>query len=94
MIKTRNVVNLGKEVTILKKYLVFIISFATIYTVFQIVSGLILTASYTPDFSSIEGNLSQEVVFGTTSIPLLITLLTATLAFFLSQKKFRISKNK
>ena len=87
-------VKLCKGVTVLKKYLVFIISFATIYMVFQIVSGLILTASYTPDFSSIEGNLNQEVVFGTTSIPLLITLLTATLAFTLSQKKFRISQNK
>jgi hypothetical protein len=64
-----------------------------IYTVFQIVSGLILTATYTPDLSSIEGNLSQEVVFGTTSIPLLVTLLTATFAYFLSQKKFRIPKN-
>ena len=77
----------------LKKYLVFLISFVMLYMVFQIGSGLILTASYTPDFSSIEGNLSQEVVFGTSSIPLLVTLLTATVAYFLSQKKFRISKN-
>ena len=61
--------------------------------VFQIVSGMILTASYIPDFSSMEGNLSQKVVFGSTSLtPLLLTLLTATLAYFLSQKKFRISK--
>ncbi|KOR87378.1 hypothetical protein AM233_17930 [Bacillus sp. FJAT-22058] len=76
----------------MKKYLVFLISFVLIYMAFQIGSGWILTA-YTPDFTSIEGNLSQEVVFGTTSIPLLVTLLTATLAYFLSQKKFRISKN-
>lgn len=33
-----------------------------IYMGFQIGSGLILTASYTPDFSSIESNLSQEIV--------------------------------
>lgn len=78
---------------ILKRYLVFLISFVIIYMVFQIVSGLILTASYTPDFSSIEGNLSQEVVFGTTSIPLLLILFIATLAYFLSQQKFRILKN-
>ncbi|MFF2459829.1 hypothetical protein [Peribacillus simplex] len=77
----------------LKKYLVFLINFVMLYMAFQIGSGLILTASYTPDFSSIEGNLSQEVVFGTSSIPLLVTLLTATVAYFLSQKKFRISKN-
>ena len=78
---------------ILKRYLLFLISFVMIYTVFQIVSGLILTASYTPDFSSIEDNLSQEVVFGTTSIPLLLILFIATLAYFLSQQKFRILKN-
>lgn len=78
---------------ILKKYLVFLISFVMIYMVFQIVSGLILTASYIPDFSSIEGNLSKEVVFGMTSIPLLLILLIATLAYFLSQQKFRFSKN-
>ena len=77
----------------MKKYLVFIVSFVMIFMVFQIVSGLILTASYTPDFSSIGGNLSQKVEFGTISIPLLFTLLTASLAYFLSQKKFRISKS-
>ncbi|MBL3642766.1 hypothetical protein JMN23_10365 [Bacillus sp. RHFB] len=77
----------------MKKHLVFLISFVMIYMVFQIGSGLILTASYIPDFSSIEGNLSQEVVFGKTSIPLQVTLLIATLAYFLSQKKFRILKS-
>lgn len=77
---------------ILKKYLVFIISFVMIFMAFQIVSGLILTASYTPDFSAIGGSLSQEVRFGEISNPLLLTLLTATLAYFLSQKKFAFSK--
>jgi quinol-cytochrome oxidoreductase complex cytochrome b subunit len=76
----------------MKKYLVLIISFVMIFMAFQIVSGLILTASYTPDFSSIGGNLSRKVEFGTISIPLLFTLLTASLAYFLSQKKFRISR--
>ncbi|MFB7642070.1 hypothetical protein ACFRH9_29180 [Peribacillus butanolivorans] len=78
----------------MKKYLVFIISFVMIFMAFQIVSGLILTASYTPDFSSIGGNLSQDVAFGTSSIPLLSTLLIATLAYFFSQRKVRTSKNK
>ncbi|MGE8082048.1 hypothetical protein [Peribacillus loiseleuriae] len=78
----------------MKKYLVFIISFILLYTVFQILSGVMLTAFYTPDFSAIEGNYSQEVGFGkVSSIPLLVTLLIATLAYFLSQKVFRISKN-
>lgn len=65
-----------------------------IYMVFQIGSGLILTASYTPDFSSIESNLSQEVVFGKTSIPLLVTLLTATLAIFFLKRNLESQKIK
>ncbi len=63
------------------------------YIVFQILSGWLLTAFYTPDFSSINNNVSQEVVFGQTSIiPFLATLLVATLAYFLSQKLFTTSK--
>ncbi|WP_346015045.1 hypothetical protein [Metabacillus halosaccharovorans] len=78
----------------LKKYVVFILSFVLLYIVFQILSGLLLTALYTPDFSSINNNVSQEVLFGQTSIiPFLGTLLVATLAYFLSRKIF-ISSNK
>ncbi|MFC0559029.1 hypothetical protein [Halalkalibacter alkalisediminis] len=77
----------------LKKYVVFIFSFVLMYIVFQILSGWLLTAFYTPDFSSINNNVSQEVVFGQTSIiPFLATLLVATLAYFLSQKLFTTSK--
>lgn len=56
----------------MKKYIIFIISFLLFYAVLQIVSGLILTAVYTPDPSILEGNHSQEVVVGGTSaMPLL-----------------------
>ena len=75
---------------ILKKYLVFIISFILLNLVFQIGSGVFLTATYTPNFSSIEGDLSQEVVFEETNqISFLVTLITATLVYFFSQKLFR-----
>ncbi|MFD1738358.1 hypothetical protein ACFSCX_17685 [Bacillus salitolerans] len=78
----------------MKKYVVFILSFSLLYIVFQVLSGMLLTALYTPDFSSINNNVSQEVVFGQTSIiPFLGTLLVATLAYFLSQKIF-IASNK
>lgn len=71
----------------MKKYLVFIVSFALLYIIFQIFSGWILTALYTPDLTSMGDNLSQEVVFGQTStLHLLATLLIATLAYFLSRK--------
>lgn len=78
----------------MKKYIIFIISFLLFYAVLQIVSGLILTAVYTPDPSILEGNHSQEVVVGGTSaMPLLIILITATAAYFLSQKIGKTSKN-
>lgn len=76
----------------MKKFSVFIISFVTLYIVFQVVSGLILTAFYTPNFTSVANDLSQEVSFGSSSNPLLLALLTATVAYFLSQKKFWKSK--
>ncbi|MEW9502681.1 hypothetical protein [Jeotgalibacillus marinus] len=78
----------------IEKVSCFIISFALLNTVFQVLSGLVLTAYYVPDipdFSSMNSNLSQEVVFGVSSIipfPLLSTLITATLAYFFSQKFF------
>ncbi|WP_432351918.1 hypothetical protein [Sporosarcina sp. A2] len=76
----------------MKKFLVFISSFVIIFMAFQIVSGLILTSSFTPNPSSVANDLSREVSFGNASNPLLLTLLTATLVYFISQKKFRISK--
>jgi quinol-cytochrome oxidoreductase complex cytochrome b subunit len=77
----------------LKKYIVFILSFVLLYIVIQIISGWLLTALYTPDLTSINNSVSQEVVFGQTStIPLMATLLVATLAYFLSQRLFTTSK--
>ncbi|MFJ5621503.1 hypothetical protein ACIQD3_01975 [Peribacillus loiseleuriae] len=76
----------------MKKYLVFIISFIVLYAGFQLLSGVILTAFYTPDFS--EMGSSQEVVFGeVSSIPLFATLLIASLSYLLSRKVSRFSKN-
>jgi len=78
----------------MKKYVVFILSFGLLYVVGQVLSGWLLTALYTPDLSSVKGNIGQEVEFGRISIiPFLITLLVATLAYFFSQRLFT-SKNK
>ena len=76
----------------MKKFFVFIISFVTLFTAFQILSGLILTAFHTPNPTPIANNLSPEVSFGSASNPLLLALLTAAVAYFLSQKIFRKSK--
>ncbi|RDW20493.1 hypothetical protein [Oceanobacillus chungangensis] len=77
----------------MKKYLIFIFCFVLLYIVFQILSGWLLTALYTPDISSISNIASQEVVSGQASIiSFFATLLVATLAYFLSQKIFTTSK--
>lgn len=77
----------------MKKYMIFIISFTALYTVFQLSSGAILTALYKPDLSSMQSISNQEVLFeGTSYIPLLFIFLSSTIAYFLSQKLGRTSK--
>ncbi|KAA0955922.1 hypothetical protein FQ087_15205 [Sporosarcina sp. ANT_H38] len=77
----------------MKKYMIFIISFTVLYTVFQLSSGAILTALYKPDLSSVHSISAQEVVFaGTSTIPLLFIFLSSTIAYFISQKLGRTSK--
>ena len=87
-----NIIIVLKEVTILKKFSVSIASFITLFIAFQILSGLILTATFTPNFTLVTKNVSQEVSFGNALNPLLLVLLTATVAYFLSQKICKISK--
>lgn len=78
----------------LKKYVVFILSFVLLYTVFQVLSGWLLTVLYTPDPFLMNSNAIQQVEFGQVSfLPYLVTLLVATLAYIFSQKLFA-SKNK
>ncbi len=62
--------------------------------VFQISSGLLITAFYTPDFYALESVSSQKGMIGDMiSIPLLATLIIGTLAYFLSQRTFKTTKN-
>ncbi|MGG3890757.1 hypothetical protein [Metabacillus fastidiosus] len=78
----------------MRKYLIFITSFILLYVIFQISSGLLLTAFYTPDFYALESASSQKGMIGeAVSIPLLATLIISTLAYFLSQRMFKVSKN-
>ena len=77
----------------LKKYLIFIISFIALYLLVQISSGLILTALYTPDIYSAGQLTHREVVFmDPTYTPILLIFLSATAAYFLSQKLGKPSK--
>jgi len=74
----------------MKKYVIFAISFILLFTLFQYLSGLFLTFTYTPNIedawnSSV--NLSQEVVLKgnqrTLLLPLIIAFLSATIAYFI-----------
>lgn len=71
----------------MKRFIVFIVSFVLLYIVFQVLTGMILTALYTPDFSHMQDRPSQKVTFGNASLLRFIaTFLPATLAHFISQK--------
>ena len=71
----------------MKKYILFLTSFAVFYGMFQIISGLILTTLYTPNFALIHSGLGPEVAFGQAgNFPFMILLLIATLAYFFTQK--------
>jgi quinol-cytochrome oxidoreductase complex cytochrome b subunit len=66
----------------MKKYLLFAGSFILSYIVLQVVSGLLLTAFYTPEFPSEAAGLPSQVEFGeTNSIPLIISVLSLGIAF-------------
>jgi hypothetical protein len=71
----------------MKKYILFLTSFAVFYGMFQIISGFILTAFYTPNFASLNTGLGSEITFGQAEIlPFMNLLLIATLAYFITLK--------
>jgi len=72
----------------MKKYIIFLVNFILLFSLTQILSGMLLTATYTPDISEawkMSTNLPQEVVFVKSStIPILIiTVLSASLAYLI-----------
>lgn len=73
---------------IVKKYVLFSIRFIILFTLFQVLSGLLLTITYTPHFSS--ANLSNQTSLTSSSSPFLLTLLiaflSATIAYFIPAK--------
>ena len=71
----------------MKKYLVFIVSFIVMFTVFQVLSGMFLTWIYTPDISSAwsmsTGLFQETVITGSNSfgLPLFTAGLAASVAY-------------
>ncbi|NYF23193.1 hypothetical protein [Sporosarcina sp. JAI121] len=81
----------------MKKYMIFISSFAALYLLLQISSGAILTLLFKPDLSSVQAIAGQEVVIErTSSIPFsfIFIFLSSTIAYYLSQKSGRNSNAK
>lgn len=81
----------------MKKHLVFLVGFILTFLVatlsFQVLSGMFLTSTYTPDISEAwkaSASLPQEVEIFSSGSSFLFTLLTVTLsaiiAYFSSQK--------
>lgn len=81
----------------MKKYLMFILSFMLLFSLvtlsIQLLSGIILTSTYTPDVSeawNASAILPQEIEIISSGSPFLFRLLSvflsATVAYFISQK--------
>jgi quinol-cytochrome oxidoreductase complex cytochrome b subunit len=77
----------------LKKFFIFAISFALLFIIFQVISGMLLTMLYTPNIEeawSMSGSLSQETVITGNSnsflITLFTTLLSAAIAYLIPKK--------
>lgn len=83
----------------MKKYIIFSISFIGVFTLLQVVSGLFLTLTYTPDMTgtlSMGTILSQEtLIVGSDSVlpALLIAFLSASIAYFIPKKFTKTSNN-
>ncbi|RDU37988.1 hypothetical protein DRW41_08265 [Neobacillus piezotolerans] len=74
----------------MKRYIAFLISFILLYMFFEVISGSVLTALYTPDLYLVSNSLNGEVLFARpSSFFFLGILFIATLAYFFSQKLFR-----
>ncbi|WP_026907388.1 hypothetical protein [Paucisalibacillus globulus] len=83
----------------MKKYSIFAISFIVLFSIFQVLSGVLLTFIYTPsieDAWNMSSSLPKEVIISSNHSPflvqLLIAFLSATIAYFIP-KKFRSKNN-
>ncbi len=89
----------------MKKYMVFVVSFLLLFSLFivsaEVLSGMYLTSAYTPDIKeawNANAALPQQTVILSTNSSFLLTLvpalLSATIAYFLSQTFSKRTHNK
>ncbi|MGE6379237.1 hypothetical protein [Peribacillus muralis] len=71
----------------MKKYLFFTISFLLLFTILQVISGLILTAAYTPDFSGATRTAGSSIIVSQSQLPVMtLAALSAILSYFISNR--------
>ncbi|WP_100398146.1 hypothetical protein [Bacillus sp. FJAT-44742] len=71
----------------MKNYFIFLTVFLFIFIAVEMITGMILTAMYSPDPALTEaGYASSEVSFGERrNYPVLAAIISASIAFFISQ---------
>lgn len=77
----------------MKKYIIFVVSFLLLFTILQYLAGMLFTLMYSPDIDEawkMAGVLSEETVIKGNTIPFLLTLcsalLAASIAYFIPKK--------
>ncbi|MBE7128936.1 hypothetical protein [Bacillus mycoides] len=71
----------------MKSYAVFIISFIGFLFVFQIVSGMFLTLTYTPNISGAGSSSANVFSSKSLSFTFLVPIIAATLSFIILKKR-------
>lgn len=84
----------------MKSYMIFAIGFIVLFSLFEGLSGVLLTFLYTPNVEAawdMSAHLPQEVALNASGSPFLLTLLialmSATIAYFISKGLFRRTSN-
>lgn len=77
----------------MKKYIIFAISFLVLFSLLQVLFGMLLTFIYTPNLEeagNMSGGLPQSVVISSGSgsflPPFIIAFLSASIAYFIPNK--------
>lgn len=77
----------------MKKYITFAVSFILLFTLFQVLSGILLTLTYTPNMEeawNMNAILTHETIIKSSHNPILLTFITAflsaSIAYFISEK--------
>lgn len=85
--------SLGEGSAEMRKYIAFAISFIVLFTVFQYLSGFVLTKMYNPETNHawmMSGPIAQETIIKSSSSPFMLTLslslLAASISYFVPKK--------